>query len=99
VVVPLRVHKGSKPPMIQWKRKRGLVALLVCGLLIAASSACAQPCEIDPSSIAGVRIGASKTEVVAQLSGRYSVAEDAKPGSSPTLVGWLRQVHAIMRAA
>jgi hypothetical protein len=99
VVVPLGVHQDSKPPMIQWKRKRGSVALLVCGCLIAASSACAQPCEIDPSSIGGVRIGASKADVVAQLSGRYSVAEEAKPGSSPTLVARARTEVANVKPA
>jgi len=48
-------------------------------LLVAPSPARAEECRIEGDSIAGVRIGASKAEVIAQLSARYSVSEETKP--------------------
>jgi hypothetical protein len=79
-------HSGTERRMTWQQHRRGFIVCFGCGCLLVAFVAHAKPCAVDPGSIAGVRIGASKQEVVSQLSSRYSVTEEAKAGSSPTLV-------------
>ncbi len=59
--------------------RRSGVAVVVASFLVAPCAARAEECRIEADSIAGVRIGASKADVIAQLSARYSVSEEAKP--------------------
>jgi len=73
------------------KHRRGFIVFVGCGCLLVASAAHAKPCGIEAGGIAGVRIGALKQDVIAQLSSRYAVTEEAKAGSSPKLMIRARQ--------
>ena len=48
--------------------------------------ACGQTCEIGADRVNGIKLGASRAVVLAQLSRRYDVAEIAQPGTTLNLI-------------
>ena len=64
---------------------------VMLGFLIGAPPVtCAQQCQIEAGSVAGIRIGAVKADVIARLSAGYSLAEETKAGSSPRVIARAR---------